>query len=73
MNSPARRALLSAGVAASLLPLRAARAAGPLKIGFVFLVPVGDSGWTYQHDMGRRELEKNLGAQIRVRTVPDTN
>ena len=73
MHSPARRTLLSAGVAASLLPLRAAWAAGPLKIGFVFLGPVGDTGWTYQHDLGRRELEKNLGTQISVRTVPDTN
>ncbi len=73
MHNPARRTLLSAGVAASLLPLRSAWAAGPLKIGFVFLGPVGDTGWTYQHDLGRRELEKNLGAQVSVRTVPDTN
>lgn len=60
-------AVLSAGLVA------AAAAAEPLKVGFVFLGPVGDSGWTYQHDLGRRELEKNLGAQVSVRMVADTN
>lgn len=53
----------SSALAASAL------AADPLKIGFVFPGPVGDTGWTYQHDLGRKELEKNLGAQVAVRTV----
>lgn len=29
-----------------------------LKVGFVYVSPVGDAGWTYAHDVGRRELEK---------------
>ena len=76
MPSPSRRTLLSAGLGtglAGLLPLRHLHAAAPLKVGFVFLGPVGDTGWTYQHDLGRRELEKNLGAQVSVRAVPETN
>lgn len=76
MPNPSRRTLLSAGLGtglAGLLPLRHLHAAAPLKVGFVFLGPVGDTGWTYQHDLGRRELEKNLGAQVSVRAVPETN
>ncbi len=29
-----------------------------LKIGFVYIGEVGDAGWTYAHDQGRKELEK---------------
>ena len=31
---------------------------GKLKVGFVYVSPVGDAGWTYAHDQGRKELEK---------------
>ena len=30
-----------------------------LKIGFVYVSPVGDEGWSYQHDLARKELEKD--------------
>ncbi|MFA5622524.1 MAG: BMP family ABC transporter substrate-binding protein, partial [Thermovirgaceae bacterium] len=33
-------------------------AAKDLKIGFVYVGPVGDGGWTYMHDLGRLEMEK---------------
>ncbi len=29
-----------------------------LKVGFVYVGPVGDGGWTYMHDAGRQEMEK---------------
>jgi basic membrane protein A and related proteins len=67
-----RHSLAAAGAAAALLLGGAAGAGEPLKVGFIFLGPVGDTGWTYQHDLARRELEKNLGAQVSVRTVPNT-
>jgi simple sugar transport system substrate-binding protein len=38
--------------------------AAPTKIGFVYVSPVGDAGWTYQHDLGRKEMEKALGGQV---------
>ncbi|MCD6254009.1 MAG: BMP family ABC transporter substrate-binding protein [Thermotogae bacterium] len=31
-----------------------------LKVGFVYVGPVGDAGWTYAHDRGRQYLEKVL-------------
>ena len=39
----------------------AANAADKLKVGFIYLGQVGDLGWTYQHDLGRQALVKELG------------
>ena len=33
------------------------------KVGFVYVGPVGDHGWTYRHDIGRRALEEKLGVK----------
>jgi simple sugar transport system substrate-binding protein len=30
-------------------------------VGFVFVTPIGDAGWTYQHNLGRLQLEKETG------------
>lgn len=47
----------------------AVHAAEPLKVAFVYVGPVGDGGWTYQHDLGRKALEKALGPQIKTSYV----
>ncbi len=26
-------------------------------VGFVYVSPIGDAGWTYQHDLGRLQME----------------
>ncbi len=44
-------------------------AADKLKVGFVYISPIGDAGWTYQHDQGRLELEKNLGDKIETKYI----
>ncbi len=36
----------------------------PLKVGFVYVGPVGDFGWTHAHDLGRREMEANLKGKV---------
>src|SRR5882724_1108428 len=41
-----------------------ASAQGKLKVGFVYLGPVGDFGWTYQHEVGRQAVVKALGDKI---------
>jgi simple sugar transport system substrate-binding protein len=38
-----------------------AQPAPPLKVAFVYVTPVGQAGWTYQHDLGRRAMERALG------------
>ena len=61
-----RRTLLTTGAAAAAasafgLP---ARAQDKLKVGFVYVGPVGDGGWTYQHDIGRQEMVEALGDAV---------
>lgn len=41
--------------------------AAPLKVAFVYVSPIGDAGWTYQHDIGRIAIEKKFGSKIKVR------
>ncbi len=63
---------LAAGIGATMVP---AQAAEPLKVAFVYLGPVGDGGWTYQHDQGRLAIEKEFGSKIKttfVENVPET-
>jgi basic membrane protein A and related proteins len=44
-------------------------AAEPLKIGFVYVSPVGQAGWTYQHDQARQVMQKSLGANVQTRYI----
>ncbi len=46
-----------------------ARAQDPLKIGFVYVSPIGDAGWTYQHDIAREAMEKALGGKVETKYV----
>lgn len=38
-----------------------------LSIGFIYVGPVGDEGWTYSHDVSRKELETQLGVKTMFR------
>lgn len=47
----------------------AAETAGPMKVGFVYVGPTGDAGWTYAHDKGRLYMQEQLGDQIETTFV----
>ncbi len=36
----------------------------PLKVAFAYVGPVGDGGWTYAHDNGRKAVEKEFGDKV---------
>ncbi|MEA3292372.1 MAG: BMP family ABC transporter substrate-binding protein [Pseudomonadota bacterium] len=40
-----------------------------LKVGFVYVGPVGDHGWSYRHDVGRNAIEEALGDQVETTFV----
>ena len=40
--------------------------ADPVKVGFVYIGPVGDHGWTYRHDIGRQQVEEALGEMLEL-------
>ncbi|MBV6622258.1 MAG: BMP family ABC transporter substrate-binding protein [Rivularia sp. (in: Bacteria)] len=45
----------------------------PLKVGFVYIGPVADFGWTYAHDLGRRKMEASLVGKVRSTFVENVN
>jgi simple sugar transport system substrate-binding protein len=59
-------ALGTAALAGRILP---ARAAGPFQIGFLYVGPVGDFGWSYQHDQARKAVEAKFGDQVKTNFV----
>jgi len=78
MTRITRRMSLAAALSCALavaLPAAAQPKAGePLKIGFVYVSPIGDAGWTFQHDTGRKQMEKALGAKVTskyIESVPE--
>ena len=46
-----------------------AQTAPPLRVAFVYVSPIGDVGWSHQHDLGRREMERALGDKVRTTAV----
>ena len=53
----------------------AAPAADKLKIGFMYVSPIGDGGWTFQHDLGRKAIQDKFGDRIEtsfVESVPES-
>ena len=46
-----------------------AGAAEQLKVGFVYVGPIGDHGWTYRHDEGRKAIERKFGDRIKTTYV----
>ncbi|MCS4509242.1 BMP family ABC transporter substrate-binding protein [Xylophilus ampelinus] len=50
-------------------------AIGPLKIAFAYVGPVGDGGWSFAHDNGRKAIEKEFGDKVVtsfVENVPES-
>lgn len=60
--------VLTAGVATTAL------ADDKVKVGFVYVGPTGDHGWTYRHDIGRQQVEEAYGDRVEtmyVESVPE--
>jgi basic membrane protein A len=66
-----RRTLLTSSALAVTLAAfaGAAIASDPLKVGFVYIGPVGDHGWTYTHDQARLVAEAHFGDRIQTSYV----
>ncbi|QDC10706.1 BMP family ABC transporter substrate-binding protein [Oceanicola sp. D3] len=72
-----KRTLLKGAVAALALaagPALGESHAEKTKVGFVYVGPVGDGGWTYEHDQGRKAVEAEFGDAVEtvyVENVPE--
>ena len=70
--NPRKLALATLGGAAMLAStslLGAPPAAAPTKIGFVYVSPVGDAGWTFQHDQGRQQMEAAFKGAVTTKFI----
>ena len=55
--------------AAMVLGLATSAMADPMKIGFVYVGPVGDGGWTYEHDQARKAVVAEFGDDVETSYV----
>ncbi len=68
LNSMIAATTVAVGLAGS------AAAQDPVKVGFVYVGPVGDFGWSYEHDQGRLAVEEHFGDAVEttfVESVPE--
>ena len=45
-----------------------------VKVGFIYVGPTGDHGWTYRHDIGRQQVEEAYGDKVEtiyIESVPE--
>ena len=56
-------------VACCISPVFSQAADKPLKVGFVYVAPLSDTGWARQHDEGRLAVESALGNKVKTTYV----
>ncbi|WP_293572638.1 BMP family ABC transporter substrate-binding protein [Phaeobacter sp.] len=56
--------LLTSAAVALGLATGALAAEDKTKVGFVYVGPVGDGGWTYEHDQGRKAVVAEFGDKV---------
>ena len=56
------KSILTSAIAA--FALGTAAIAADIKVGFVYVGPVGDGGWTYEHDQGRKAVVAAFGDRV---------
>src|SRR5690606_19545405 len=59
----------AATLAAAGLALGAANAQDATRVGFIYVGPIGDHGWTYRHDVARRAIEAEFGDAVETTYV----
>jgi len=66
--------IAAAAVALALgTAMSGASAQEKLKVGFIYVGPVGDMGWTYQHEVGRRAIQEQFKDKIDTSFLENVN
>ena len=63
----------AAALALALAAMTGASAQEKLKVGFIYVGPVGDMGWTYQHEVGRRAIQEQFKDKIDTSFLENVN
>ena len=56
-------------VASAVAIVASTSAVAQLKVGFIYVGPISDHGWTYRHDVGRLAIEKAFGNKVKTSYV----
>jgi basic membrane protein A len=68
------RTMLTTGCLVAL-SLVCSAATPPLKVAFIYVGPISDGGWSYQHHLGKLAVDKEFGPRVQtsyVESVPET-
>ena len=67
--------VLAAGLSAAMLlaTAGAVSAADKVKVGFIYVGPIGDHGWSYQHHEGLKAIEKEFGDKVETTFVENVS
>ena len=63
------KSILGAATALGLALAAPAFAQDPTKVGFIYVGPIGDHGWSYTHDQGRLAVEAEFGDAVETTYV----
>lgn len=63
----------SLALAAAMSLSSSVLAEDPMKVGFVYVGPIGDHGWSYQHDQGRLAVEEHFGDKVETTYVENVS
>jgi len=69
-----KKTILALAASAAVLIPASALAQDKTKACFIYVGPIGDFGWSYQHDQGRLDVEKEFGDKVEtayLESVPE--
>ena len=73
MKITIRKLAASAFALAVAFSIGTASAADKTKVGFVYVGPIGDHGWSYEHNQGRLAVEKAFGDRVKTTYVENVS
>jgi basic membrane protein A and related proteins len=73
MSGILKKIMGSLAVLALVMTAGMAFAADKTKVGFIYVGPIGDHGWSYEHDQGRRAIEAAFGDAVETTYVENVS
>ncbi|MEA2880465.1 MAG: basic rane protein [Hyphomicrobiales bacterium] len=68
-----KKLLIAAAALGLALGVTGATAQEKLKVGFIYVGPIGDMGWSYQHEVGRRAIQEAYKDKIDTTYLENVN
>src|ERR1044072_5184516 len=65
--------IAAAAAGLAMAAMTGASAQDKLKVGFIYVGPVGDMGWTYQHEVARKAIQDQFKDKIDTSFLENVN